>query len=322
MAAQAEVPLPELVDLVSLGVADFDPLLAHEIAKWHARFNWDFRPSADLLRRFLHMRSLQGFALRVGRTLIGYSYYVLEERKGLIGDFYMNEPFTDTPTQMMLLGSTVQSLMLKPGIRRIECQLLMLNPAPSISLPFRQFLKRHDRYFMSIDRASIQALRPAALKMRVAFGSWTDKLKEDAAHLVVAAYRGHVDSDINDQYRTIPGARHFLLNIIQYPGCGRFSPRSSIMGVDETSGRLCGMCLSSMVSEKSGHVTQLCILPGVRGERLGYELLRLSLMDLVAQGCLDVSLTVTCSNVGAIRLYESLGFRVITTFPSLVWEGF
>jgi ribosomal protein S18 acetylase RimI-like enzyme len=76
------------------------------------------------------------------------------------------------------------------------------------------------------------------------------------------------------------------------------------------------------VSDKSGHVTQLCVLPGVRGEHIGYELLRLSLLDLVAQGCADVSLTVTCSNVSAIRLYESLGFKVKSSFPSLVWEGF
>jgi ribosomal protein S18 acetylase RimI-like enzyme len=322
MAAQADIPLPELVDLVNLGVSDFDPLLADEISKWQTRFNWDFRPSADLLRRFLHMRSLLGFALRMGRNLIGYAYYVLEERKGLIGDFYLAEPFTDGTTQMLLLGSTVQSLMLKPGIRRIECQLLMLNPAPSATLPFREYLKRHDRYFMSISRVAIQDLRAASLKMRVAFVPWAEKYREEAAHLVAAAYRGHVDSEINDQYRNIPGARHFLLNIIQYPGCGRFSARSSIMAIDQTSGRVCGMCLSSLVSDVSGHITQLCVLPGVRGERIGYELLRLSLMDLVAQGCMDVSLTVTCSNISAIHLYGSLGFRAKTTFPSLVWEGF
>ena len=235
---------------------------------------------------------------------------------------YITQAFSDLPIEMMLLGSTVQNLMLKPGLHRIECQLLMLNPPASASLPFKQFLKRHDRYFMSIHQSAIRSLNPVALKMRAGFSSWTDRFKEEAAHLVAAAYRGHVDSEINDQYRTIPGARHFLLNIIQYPGCGRFSPRSSIVAIDESSAKVCGMCLASMVSDRSGHVTQLCVLPGVRGEHIGYELLRLSLLDLVAQGCTDVSLTVTCSNVSAIRLYESLGFRTTSMFPSLVWEGF
>ena len=269
-AARIDASFPELVDLLTLSVADVDPLLAEEIGTWQTRFNWDFRPSADLLRRFLHARSLQGYALRHGRNVIGYAYHVLEDQKGLIGDFYVAKALSDLPTEMMLLGSTVQSLMLKPGLHRIECQLLMLNPPVSAQLPFRQFLKRHDRYFMSIDRAAIRSLTPANLKMRLGFSSWGDKFKEEAAHLVAAAYRGHVDSEINDQYRTIPGARHFLLNIIQYPGCGRFSPRSSIVAVDESSGRICGMCLSSMVSDNSGHVTQLCVLPGVRGEHIGY----------------------------------------------------
>lgn len=322
MAARLEAPFPELVDLITLGVSDFDPLLADEIVSWNTRFNWDFRPSADLLRRFLHLRSLQGFALRMGRNVVGYAYYVLEERKGLIGDFYLRQPFSDLPTEMMLLGSTVQGLMLKPGLKRIECQLLMFDPPVTAVLPFRQFLKRHDRYFMSIASEAIQSLAASQVKMHASFSSWYDRFKEEGAQLVAAAYRGHVDSEINDQYRTIPGARHFLLNIIQYPGCGKFSARSSIVAIDDSSGRVCGMCLSSMVSDRSGHVTQLCVLPGVRGTRLGYELLRLSLTDLVSQGCQDVSLTVTCSNVEAIRLYESLGFRVKSTFPSLVWEGF
>jgi hypothetical protein len=31
---------------------------------------------------------------------------------------------------------------------------------------------------------------------------------------------------------------------------------------------------------------------------------------------------VTCSNLDAIRLYESMGFCTKATFPALVWEGF
>jgi ribosomal protein S18 acetylase RimI-like enzyme len=77
-----------------------------------------------------------------------------------------------------------------------------------------------------------------------------------------------------------------------------------------------------MVSNTSGHVTQLCVLPGIRGARIGYELLRQSLLRLTELGCESVSLTVTCSNVEAIRLYESIGFRACNIFPALVWEGF
>lgn len=113
-----------------------------------------------------------------------------------------------------------------------------------------------------------------------------------------------------------------MTNIIKYPGCGQFSTQSSILAVDDAAGRVCGACLASLVSEVSGHVTQLCILPSVRGFGLGYELLRRSLVEVAREGRSMASLTVTSSNVDAIRLYESMGFKHHGTFPALVWEGF
>jgi ribosomal protein S18 acetylase RimI-like enzyme len=112
------------------------------------------------------------------------------------------------------------------------------------------------------------------------------------------------------------------MNIIQYPGCGQFSSKASIVAVDTSTGRVCGVSLASMVSETSGHVTQLCILPETRGTRLGYELLRQSMLRLNDLGCQSISLTVTATNTEALRLYESVGFSVNSLFPALVWEGF
>lgn len=95
-----------------------------------------------------------------------------------------------------------------------------------------------------------------------------------------------------------------------------------MVALDEHTGRICGACLASLVSATSGHVTQLCVLPAVRKARLGYELLRRSLCQLSDAGCQSMSLTVTASNIEAIRLYEAAGFRTIAMFPALVWEGF
>jgi ribosomal protein S18 acetylase RimI-like enzyme len=320
MAARLEPCFPEVVELCALSAQEFDLLLEEEIAVWRERFDWDFKPSADLLRRFLHMRSLNGYALRFDSQVIGYSYYVVESRKGLIGDFYMRRSYTDPSFEMMLLGATLQGIMLISGIKRIESQLLLMHSPAAQPLPFQRVLKRYDRYFMEVSRSAALALEPKPLSFRANLVPWAERLSEEIAHLVTYAYRGHVDSEINDQYRTIPGARHFLTNIIQYPGCGRFSPKASVVALDANTGKVCGVCLASLVSETAGHVTQLCILPGVRGAHLGYELLRHSLTRLMALGCGSVSLTVTCTNLEAIRLYESVGFRSITTFPALVWE--
>jgi ribosomal protein S18 acetylase RimI-like enzyme len=322
MAARVEAPFPEIVELTSLTVAELGPLLEEEISEWRRYFAWDFRPSADLLRRFLNLRSLFGYALRVGRTVVGYSYHVCEGRKGLIGDFYLRRDYADPSNEMMLLGATVQGLMLVPGLQRIESQLLLLNAPPAQTMPFGRYLSRHERYFMEVSRAAVLAMRPRTPPGHLSLLPWSDGFREETAHLMANSYRGHVDSEINDQYRSIPGARHFLSNIIQFPGCGHFSTKASLVALDKTRGHVCGVSLASMVSETSGHVTQLCILPDTRGTGLGYELMRQSMVRLVDLGCESISLTVTAANTEALRLYESVGFSVTSLFPALVWEGF
>ncbi|HLH05335.1 MAG TPA: GNAT family N-acetyltransferase [Bryobacteraceae bacterium] len=322
MSARLDLRLPEVVELATLNTAELDPLFQEEIQVWEKRFDWDFRPSADLLRRFVQLHSLSGYALVSGQSVAGYTYFVTEGRKGLIGDFFLRSEYATSSNEMSLLGATVQGLMLVSGIRRIETQLMTIRMPLTQPLPFSQYASRYDRLFMEVDRGTIARLAPATVGHAVKFHAWAERFNEEIAHLVAAAYRGHIDSEINDQYRTIPGARHFLGNIIRYPGCGTFSAEGSVVAIDSKSGRVCGAALASTVSPTSGHITQLCILPAIRGARLGYELLRQALVRLSSLGCGTVSLTVTASNAGAIRLYESVGFRSVSTFPALVWEGF
>ena len=321
MSALPEPQLHEVVELSRLNPTDLDPLLKEETEVWRQRFAWDFRPAAELLRRFVRTHSLLGYALRVGRDVVGYSYFVCEGRKGLIGDFYLRESHSASDYELSLLSGVVSGLMRTSGIKRIESQLMLLQ-SKNVPLPFAHQLSRHDRFFMEAPSGGLRQLSPVALSIRVSFVPWSDRFHEEVAHLLAASYRGHVDSEINDQYRTIPGARHFLTNIVKYPGCGDFSPVSSVLAIDERTGRVCGACLTSLVAANSGHVTQLCVLPGLRGSHLGYELLRLGLLRLEEVGSTSVSLTVTASNQQAIRLYESVGFRSTSSFPALVWEGF
>ncbi|MGH9582266.1 MAG: hypothetical protein ACRD4O_04965, partial [Bryobacteraceae bacterium] len=165
MAAVADTRLPELVELPHLNASDLDPLLSEEIGVWNRRFAWDFRPSADLLRRFLQTRSLYGCALRTAGEVVGYAYHVCEGHKGLIGDFYIRAGFASPSSEALLLGGTVQSLISTPGIRRIESQLMMLQTAASQQMPFGRYLRRHDRLFMEIrsDAALNLRLNPPAL---------------------------------------------------------------------------------------------------------------------------------------------------------------
>lgn len=82
-----------------------------------------------------------------------------------------------------------------------------------------------------------------------------------------------------------------------------------------------GLVLASIVNDRTGHITQICVAPSFRNTGLGYELMRRSLLRLVHAGCRRVSLTVTSSNADAIRLYLRMGFKTIRQFHAYIWEG-
>lgn len=322
MAALPDRPVADLIELRYLRAGDLDALLEDEIETWRTTFHWDFRPSAELVRRFLQMQSLNGVALLLHQEPIGYAYQICEERKGLIGDFYIRDRYKTQEHESLLLGALVESLVHSPGVRRIESQLMMLPCPTNRQLPFADCVRWYERFFMEIRQASVSQLSARTPAFKVRLQRWSDRMQEEAAHLIAASYRGHVDSEINDQYRSIPGARRFLTNIVKYPGCGMFCEPASFVAIDEGNGRLCGMCLASIVSPNNGHITQICVLPTAKGSRIGYELLRHSLLELANQGVKSTSLTVTAMNTQAVRLYESIGFVRQRVFPAVVWEDF
>ncbi|MGH9721160.1 MAG: GNAT family N-acetyltransferase, partial [Bryobacteraceae bacterium] len=167
------------------------------------------------------------------------------------------------------------------------------------------------------------ALRPSLrAQERVRLETWDDRHHEEAAHLIADCYQDHIDAQINDQYRSVAGARKFLHNITQYPGCGTFYKPGSHLAFDRAGGDLAGLSLASLVRHDVGHITQICVGQRWRGLGVGYELLRTSLCDLRAVRCRKVTLTVTAANREALDLYERMGFTNVRNFCAYVWEGF
>ena len=339
MAALPDRYSESLIDLRDLTVEHLTGVLEEETASWDAELDWDFRASADLVRRFIQLRSLNGFALTAGGAIAGYSYYVAEDGKGLIGDFYMRAAFRAPERHVRLLQAVLDAVWRTPGTRRVEAQLMMLSaygpqllragdPAPSpeppeISqlhrvMPYARWFRAYPRQFLEAPLASVRNL--PSRETGIAFGPWAESWHDDAAQLIATAYRSHVDSSINDQYRSPQGARRFLTNIVQYPGCGAFFAPASFAGWDRKNRALCGVSLASLVAPDVGHITQICVVPQRQGHGIGYELLRRSLAALAAHGCRNVSLTVTSANQSALRLYRQMGFRLRREFSAYVWE--
>jgi ribosomal protein S18 acetylase RimI-like enzyme len=319
MAAAQHAGVPELVALKGLRAEDLDPVLDDEALAWRSLLRWDFSASADLVRRFIRIHALAGYALVCNGRVVGYSYYVCEERKGLIGDLFLVRDHAGTQNEDHLLSAVLNDLICTPYLQRIEAQLMMTHGPFERAMPLANFSQVFPRIFMLADLAEVEALPAGAASVQVR--PWNEHRQDEAAALIASAYQGHVDSQINDQYRSYAGAKRFLLNIVQYPGCGRFSAESSFIAEDAT-GRICGIILSSHVASDVGHVTQVCVSPEWKGKGVGYELMRSALLAMTAAGCDRASLTVTASNVGAIQLYQRLGFRATRRFAAYVWDGF
>ncbi len=319
MAARPETALTEVVDLRRVAPGSLDALLEEEVCRWREALAWDFSSSAGLVKRFADMQSLNGRALVYGGRVIGYTYTVTDEDKGLIGDLYIQQEFVTPAREDQLLNATVEALYRTSGVRRIESQVILLShPRPAAPVHAKD-LKLFERCFMVCD-LRVTREWPSQAGSALDVDGWTERYQEDAAALIADAYEGHIDGHINDQYRSVGGARRFLQNIVQYPGCGSFYAPGSWLAWRRETGRMCAASLASLVGDQAGHITQVCVAPASRGLGVGREILARSLRSLRDAGCRQVSLTVTASNRNAIGLYESMGFRVERRFAAMVWD--
>jgi ribosomal protein S18 acetylase RimI-like enzyme len=308
---------PEMVDLRRVSSHDLEPLLEEETAAWRDELDWDFAKSAELVRRFVDMRALNGAALMEDGDAAGYAYYVVEDSKALIGDLYVRSAVRTVERENALLERALEGIKTHASVNRVEAQIMMLHRAADRPIPGHA--TAYDRNFMRLEMGRA-ALAEGNVRRLCYIEKWSGLYQDAAAHLIASAYAGHSDSDINDQYRTAAGARRFLHNIVHYPGCGQFCPLASYAAFEAASGRLSGISLASMVTEGCGHITQLCVSAAARGTGIGHELLRQSLTALRGMGLRAVTLTVTSSNHDAIRLYERIGFRTVKQFSAFVWE--
>ncbi len=322
MTALVEPSLPLLVDLRQAKPDLLEPLLAEEVELWAANLDWDFRASAELILRFIRMQSLSGYALLDGERAIGYCYYVQEDEKGLIGDVFVGRREIGAGDhEVRLMAAALRALAATPFVRRVEAQFMMLSRAARARMPFPGLMKHFERLFMTAGIGRLRQLPAGPGAVRAEYYTWHEREMDAAARLMSAAYARHVDSKINNQYGSPAGARKFIANILEYPGCGSFFEAGSVVALDIATGRLIGVCLASLVAFDVGHVTQVCVAPEVRGSGIGYEMLRRSIAAMERHGCRAVSLTVTAANVDAVRMYERMGFATRRVYEAFVWDG-
>ncbi len=313
----------EILDLRHFSSADLRPLLEEEIAQWGSLLAWDYSQSAEMILRYMEAKILPGYAAIERGSIFGYSFFVYEQSKGVIGDLFVHDGGRTAnrhEVEERLLTHVIETLQQSPGIHRVEAQLLA-HETGEVSRPFlAQGFSRHPRVFMNFELAAhAQTAPPLAPEFEIR--PWSEEHYQSAAAVITAAYRGHVDSDINDQYRTLTGSLRFLNNIVRFPGCGNFDPQSSFVIFQRRTRTLVGLILCSLVRGDVGHITQVCVLPEYRSAGLGIVLLAATTKSLRERHFNAISLTVTEANDRAIALYHRIGFESKRVFDAFVWEG-
>ncbi|HXZ26376.1 MAG TPA: N-acetyltransferase [Terriglobales bacterium] len=326
----------EILDLRHFSSADLRPLLEVESQVWARLLCWDYRGSAEMILRYVDAKILPGYAAVENGHIKGYAFFVYEGSKGVIGDLFVGNGRRGNggnghnggkgqnghaELEHQLLTHVIATLQQSPGIHRIEAQLLV-HPAGQVSRPFLdEGFRRYARLFMVLPLGGPEGFGAGPAPEEIEIRPWSEESFQAAATVITAAYYGHVDGEINDQYRSVSGSLRFLNNIVRFPGCGVFDPEASFVARHRPSRTLVGLILCSRVKDDVGHVTQVCVLPEYRGQGLGQHLIAASAQDLRRRKFDSLSLTVTEANGRAVALYQRLGFEVKRIFDAFVWEG-
>ncbi len=308
-----------LVDLRQLSASQLAPLLDEEAQLWRSELHWDYQLSIELIKRFLEMHSLAGAAVMEHGRAVGYGFYVVEEHKGMLGGLFISPNVPQAPVGEQILGDIMQTMRGVPYVTRVEVQVMPFG-APLDRVLASHGFRLYQRQFMILPIPQSAAdVPPLASGLRLE--RWNERQMAQVADLIHLAYANHVDGEINDQYRSRAGAMKFLKNIVMMPGCGQFEAQASFVLREVASEHIVAVVLTSMVAPGVGHTTQVCVLPGFQGHGLGRRLMLESLAALRKLKANELSLTVTSANLGAVHLYDDLGFRVVKVFAAGVWTG-
>ena len=160
---------------------------------------------------------------------------------------------------------------------------------------------------MRLDLTTAQYLPPRPL---TTIDGWT---ADQLAPLLLDAYRGSADDDGEDLEGATGEVERTMTGVY-----GPLLTEASFVAVD--GDRPVGAVLVTLWEERP-LVAHVVVDPTVRRTGLGTELMNAAAAALAASDRTDLDLFVTEANEPAVRLYRSLGFRILRRFTAPPGEG-
>lgn len=149
---------------------------------------------------------------------------------------------------------------------------------------------------------------PPRLPTGYRYVPWSPDRLADHAEAKLHAFTGEIDADVFHCLSDEAGCRRLMAEIASKPG---FLPEATWLIVCTLGGEPepCGTIQGLRVTPRYGGVQNVGVTPWHRGRGLGAALVHAACFGFRAMGLQRAFLEVTATNVPAVRLYESLGFR-------------
>lgn len=144
----------------------------------------------------------------------------------------------------------------------------------------------------------------------VTFAEWDEKLLALHGMCKWESFRREMDVNVFPCLGDREGCKKLMRDISQKDA---FVPEATWLAIGKDSNPknllAVGTIQGLRTNATHGAIQNIGVIPDFRGKGIGRELIRRSLIGFQSQGCRYVTLEVTVHNLGAIRLYESIGFQ-------------
>jgi ribosomal protein S18 acetylase RimI-like enzyme len=312
------MPNFKYLPLKQLDAAYLLPLMEEEEKEWLSDLGWDYSPIKNILASFVQQKLLPGYVAVINETdAVGYTYFLVNQAKGIIGALYVTRMNNAQVVTKELLTNTIACLKDYTNIKRIEAQIMPFNDLDLTSTFIQNGFTYYLRYYMDLDLKSYD--EKANISRQDNLHPWNSSYMEQAGEMTFLSYQNQVDAEICEDYCSQAGCTGYLRSLVENPGCGIFMPETSFMALDD-QGEPCGYVICCSISSGFGMIPQIAIHPSYQGLGLGNALMHRCLQQLRAMGYHSISLTVTQKNQRAFDWYQRLGFRIRKAFGGYMWQ--
>lgn len=184
----------------------------------------------------------------------------------------------------------------------------------------KQGFQRIVRIDMVVHKSDIETLVEPELPLGYELVPWNKEMKTSTAKLLVEINDQSIDNLLLPFFTTIGGCERFIQDMIDnsFGGLGEECTRVLTYNKEPI-----GVCFLTRISSDTINVPEVGILPAHRRKGLGKALVIHSFSNLLATNpdSSEISLAVTFDNIGARKLYESLGFKQTKETIDLIWQN-